>query len=265
MKYNIDKDNVDVRLDRFLKKSCKNNGLSEIFSAIRKGYVKINGKKSKENYRLKLNDEIIINNLDFKIKEKKIINYENKDMVFFENEDIIIINKPKGIAMHKGTDTKKGLAEMFNINFANRLDKKTSGLVIACKNDTSLRHITKLIRENKIIKKYKAISYDNGKFSIGDEFIIDKKLLETHEKVMVSDKGKMAKTKFKVVNIENGKIYFDIELLTGRKHQIRVHLSSIGLDIIGDDKYSKKYKKEDDLELECYYLEFENNKFEIKK
>lgn len=259
----IDKDNVDVRLDRFLKKSCKNNGLSEIFSAIRKGKVRINGKKSKENYRLKLNDEIEIQDLDFKMKENKKIDYEYKNLIFYENDDILIINKPKGIAMHKGTDTKKGLAEMFNINFANRLDKKTSGLVIACKNPTSLRHITKLIRENKIIKKYKAISIDNGKYNIGDEFIIENKLLEINKKVIVSEKGKISKTKFKVIDIKNGKIYFDIELFTGRKHQIRVQLSNIGLAIIGDDKYSNKYKKADDLELECYYLEFDNNKYEI--
>ncbi|WP_067142120.1 pseudouridine synthase [Oceanivirga salmonicida] len=264
MKYKVDKDNVEVRLDRFLKKSCKNNGLSEIFSAIRKGEIRINGKKSKENYRLKLNDEIEIQDLDFKIKENKKINYEYKNLIFYENDDILIINKPKGMAMHKGTDTKKGIAEMFNMDFANRLDKKTSGLVIGCKNPVSLRHITKLIRENMIIKKYKAICLDNGKYNIGDEFIIENKLLETDEKVIVSKNGKESKTKFKVIDKKDKKIYFDIELFTGRKHQIRVHLSSIGLPIIGDDKYSSKYKKADKLELECYYLEFDNKKYEIK-
>lgn len=70
----IDENNENVRLDRFLKKNCKNNSLSEIFSAIRKGYVKVNSKKSKQDYRLKISDKIEINYLDFKIEEKNIIN-----------------------------------------------------------------------------------------------------------------------------------------------------------------------------------------------
>ena len=125
MKIIIDKENENVRLDRFLKKKrCKNNKLSEIFKAIRQGDVRVNNKKVKQDYRLNLNDEVSVNNLFYEeIKEKKL-NREYANLIFFEDDKYLIINKPKGLAMHKGTGTKKGLAEIFNINFANRLDKK---------------------------------------------------------------------------------------------------------------------------------------------
>ncbi|VWL85158.1 RluA family pseudouridine synthase [Oceanivirga miroungae] len=264
MTYIVDKDNVDVRLDRFLRKNCINNSMSEIYSSIRKGYVKINSKKKKENYRLKLEDEIYISNLDFKlVKNKEISNNIDKNLIFYEDSDLLIIDKPKGIAIHKGTDNDKGLAEILNVDFANRLDKKTSGLVIAAKNKKTLREITKLIRENKIIKKYKVKCISNNKYKVGDSFVIENKLEETDKKVIVSNKGKISKTKYNVLDIKDNIITLEAILYTGRKHQIRVQLANVGLSIIGDDKYGN-YKKEDELELECYYLEFNGKVFEKK-
>lgn len=259
----IDKENENVRLDRFLKKNCKNNTLSEIFKAIRLGYVKINGKSKKENYRLKLNDIIEIQNLDFKLTEKKIKNIkENKKIIFFENDDYLIINKPKNIPMHKGTKNQIGLSEMFNISFANRLDKKTGGLVIGCKNNKSLRHITELIRERKIEKKYIAITKNNGKLKEGDVFTLKNNLKITENKVVISKDGLYCESEFKVVKISDKTIKFEVKLLTGRKHQIRVQLANIGLPIIGDDKYGN-YNKNDELQLVCKYISFENYVFEI--
>ena len=247
----IDKENENMRLDRYLRNNCKENTLSEIFKAIRNGKVKVNGKKSKENYRLCLNDEVQIQDLKFIIKEKKYREYD-KNMIFFENEDILIINKPSGIAIHKGTDNEKGLAELFNVDFANRLDKKTSGLVIACKNKRMTRHITDLIRNHKIEKEYIAICKKNKfKYSVGDKFDIDKEI-----------DGKESKTMFEVIGIDKDTITFRVKLFTGRKHQIRIHLSSIGLPIIGDDKYGA-YNKKDELKLKCVKLVFDDYIFEI--
>ena len=154
-----------MRLDRYLRKNFKEEPLSRIFGAIRSGDIKINGKKSKENYRLLLNDKIIIRNLssgniekteksvntakekNLKILESDLEKY--KKMVIFENDDFFIVNKKENIPMHKGTGHKCGLAEVFkaiykseNINFANRLDFETSGLVIGCKTLKFLRYIS---------------------------------------------------------------------------------------------------------------------------
>lgn len=251
MKITIDKENENVRLDRFLKKRCKNNKLSEIFKAIRQGDVRVNNKKVKQDYRLNLNDEVSVNNLFYEeVKEKKL-NREYANLIFFEDDKYLIINKPKGLAMHKGTGTKKGLAEIFNINFANRLDKKTSGLVIACKNQVSLRHITNLIREHKVKKIYEAICLNNNKYKLNEEFELKTEI-----------NGQKAISKYKVIHLTEKNITFRVELITGRKHQIRIQLANLGLAIVGDDKYGT-YPKEAKLQLECKKIEFDEYKFEI--
>ena len=139
-----------MRLDRFLRKKFKNENLSKIFESIRTGKVKVNNKKQKENYRLKLEDVIEINLLKeeaVEVKKNKSFSKINidkekyEDMIFYEDDNYLLINKPSSITVHKGTSNDYGLAEVFkqimkndNINFANRIDKDTKGLVLGAKN-----------------------------------------------------------------------------------------------------------------------------------
>ena len=303
-----------MRLDRYLRKSFKNEPLSRIFSAIRSGDVKINGKKSKENYRLLLNDKVIIKNLSVgnikknekaenKIKKLQISQNElekYKKMVIFENEDFFIVNKAEKIPMHKGTGHKYGLSEAFkkiykseNINFANRLDFETSGLVIGCKTLKFLRYISEKIRENKVHKKYFAIVH-NREFKNENEFLksdseknksnfkIENYLTTAENKVIVSKnpiskESKKSITYFKYINIEKLKnqseildllkknkyiSLLDIELVTGRKHQIRAQLADKGLFIVGDRKYGIR-DGSNRFFLCCYSLSFDEYKFSI--
>ena len=305
-----------MRLDRYLRKSFKNEPLSRIFSAIRSGDVKINGKKSKENYRLLLNDKVIIKNLSIgnikksekaenKIKKLQISQNElekYKKMVIFENEDFFIVNKAEKIPMHKGTGHKYGLSEVFkkiykseNINFANRLDFETSGLVIGCKTLKFLRYISEKIRENKVHKKYFAIVH-NREFKNENEneflksdseknksnFKIENYLTTAENKVIVSKnpiskESKKSITYFKYINIEKLKnqreildllkknkyiSLLDIELVTGRKHQIRAQLADKGLFIVGDRKYGIR-DGSNRFFLCCYSLSFDEYKFSI--
>ena len=291
-----------MRLDRYLRKSFKNEPLSRIFSAIRSGDVKINGKKSKENYRLLLNDKVIIKNLSIgnikknekaenKIKKLQISQNElekYKKMVIFENEDFFIVNKAEKIPMHKGTGHKYGLSEVFkkiykseNINFANRIDFETSGLVIGCKTLKFLRYISEKIRENEVHKKYFAIVH-NGEFKNKKDFKIENYLTTTENRVIVSEnpvsrESKKSITYFKYINIDKLKnqkkildllgknkdvSLLDIELITGRKHQIRAQLADKGLFIVGDKKYGIK-DGSDGFFLCCYFLSFDEYKFSI--
>lgn len=303
-----------MRLDRYLRKSFKNEPLSRIFSAIRSGDVKINGKKSKENYRLLLNDKVIIKNLSIgnikksekaenKIKKLQISQNElekYKKMVIFENEDFFIVNKAEKIPMHKGTGHKYGLSEVFkkiykseNINFANRIDFETSGLVIGCKTLKFLRYISEKIRENEVHKKYFAIVH-NRKFKKKNEFLennfeenkkdfkIENYLTTAENRVIVSEnpvsrESKKSITYFKYTNIDKLKnqkkildllgknkdvSLLDIELITGRKHQIRAQLADKGLFIVGDKKYGIK-DGSDRFFLCCYFLSFDEYKFSI--
>ena len=291
-----------MRLDRYLRKSFKNEPLSRIFGAIRSGDVKINGKKSKENYRLLLDDKITIKNLSMgnikknekienKIKKLQISQNElekYKKMVIFENEDFFIVNKAEKIPMHKGTGHKYGLSEVFkkiykseNINFANRIDFETSGLVIGCKTLKFLRYISEKIRKNEVHKKYFAIVH-NGEFKNKKDFKIENYLTTAENRVIVSEnpvsrESKKSITYFKYINIDKLKnqkkildllgknkdvSLLDIELITGRKHQIRAQLADKGLFIVGDKKYGIK-DGSDRFFLCCYFLSFDEYKFSI--
>lgn len=293
----------NMRLDRYLRKQFKNEPLNKIFSSIRNGDVKVNAKKSKENYRLSLGDILTIKMLKssekkenkfekIKIKKEDIENY--KKMVIFENKDFFIVNKKEKIAMHKGTGHSYGLSEVFkkiyqneNINFSNRLDYDTSGLVIGCKNLKFLRYISEKIRNNEVKKKYFAIVHNNNNnINIKElkelkkenklNFKIENYLTTEKNGVIVSDSpiskdSKKSITYFKEKKLAHLKnfellkdkknIVLDIDLVTGRKHQIRAQLANAGLPIIGDSKYGKKEEK---FYLCCYFVSFDNYEFSIE-
>lgn len=293
----------NMRLDRYLRKQFKNEPLSKIFSSIRNGDVKVNAKKSKENYRLSLGDILTIKMLKssekkenkfekIKIKKEDIENY--KKMVIFENKDFFIVNKKEKIAMHKGTGHSYGLSEVFkkiyqneNINFSNRLDYDTSGLVIGCKNLKFLRYISEKIRNNEVKKKYFAIVHNNNNnINIKElkelkkenklNFKIENYLTTEKNGVIVSDSpiskdSKKSITYFKEKKLAHLKnfellkdkknIVLDVDLVTGRKHQIRAQLANAGLPIIGDSKYGKKGEK---FYLCCYFVSFDNYEFSIE-
>ena len=299
---NVNSEMEGMRLDRYLRKSLKNEPLSRIFGAIRSGDVKVNGKKTKENYRLLLNDKIIIKNLSmenikktkktenkirkFQISQNELEKY--KKMIIFENEDFFIVNKAEKIPMHKGTGHKYGLSEVFkkiykseNINFANRIDFETSGLVIGCKTLKFLRYISEKIRENEVHKKYFAIVH-NGEFKNKKDFKIENYLTTAENRVIVSEnpvsrESKKSITYFKYINIDKLKnqkkildllgknkdvSLLDIKLITGRKHQIRAQLADKGLFIVGDKKYGIK-DGSNRFFLCCYFLSFDEYKFSI--
>ena len=301
MEYTVDLEYENSRIDRLLKKICKNETLSNIFRALKKGDVRVNGAKIKENYRLALGDVVTIKYLKFQedvltgaLKESKKVyddeydNYYYKSLIIFENEDFFIVNKPPQIPMHKGTGHKFGLSEIYkqiynnsNVNFANRLDNDTSGLVIGCKNLKFLRYMTEKIRNNEIKKKYVAIVHGD----IKDSYIKMENYLKVTEKnVIVSDEElKESKKCISIVRkrnlrqehleklmlfeefekMQNERITtLEIELMTGRKHQIRAQLAHRKNPIVGDKKYGKKDVAKR-LCLACYKVEFDNFTFVI--
>jgi len=292
--YVVDSETEGMRIDRYLKKTFKHEPLSKIFQALRKGDVKVGGKKVKENYRLSLNERISVKYLKSETVSNENKNYKKnkiekkvldkyKKCVIFENEDFFIVNKEGNIPMHKGTGHKYGLSEIFkeiynseNINFANRLDYETSGLVIGCKTLKFLRYISEKIRNNEVRKKYIAIVHG---IIEEEEFTIENYLLVEENGVSVIEnetEGKKSITEFRCIgrktsretNVKNsgniGKTALDINLVTGRKHQIRAQISNYGYPIVGDRKYGKN-DKSDTLYLCCYYVAFDEYEYEIEK
>lgn len=275
MEYIIDKEYEDVRLDRFLRKKYEDISLTEIFKGIRTGKVKVNGKKSKENYRLQLEDIVKVFFNGGETKEEKPVSIENKEIekikksIVYEDEKVLIFNKKNNMVMHKGSGYEYGISEMLksylkneNFNFVNRIDKATSGLIIGAKSLVVARELAEDIRNRDIEKKYYILV--NGRVR-EKEFKIKSWLKKVEDRVIEVEEfqegAKESTSSFKIV--EHGKNCTLLEgtLGSGRTHQLRVQLANRGNYIIGDNKYGKG--KEKMMYLFSHYVKIERYGIEI--
>lgn len=275
MEYIIDKEYEDVRLDRFLRKKYEDISLTEIFKGIRTGKVKVNEKKSKENYRLQLGDIVKVFFNGGETKEEKPVSIENKEIekikksIVYEDEKVLIFNKKNNMVMHKGSGYEYGISEMIksylkneNFNFVNRIDKATSGLIIGAKSLVVARELAEDIRNRDIEKKYYILV--NGRVR-EKEFKVKSWLKKVEDRVIEVEEfqegAKESTSSFKVV--EHGKNCTLLEgtLGSGRTHQLRVQLANRGNYIIGDNKYGKG--KEKMMYLFSHYVKIERYGIEI--
>lgn len=275
MEYIIDKEYEDVRLDRFLRKKYEDISLTEIFKGIRTGKVKVNGKKSKENYRLQLEDVVKVFFNGGETKEEKPVSIENKEIekikksIVYEDERVLIFNKKNNMVMHKGSGYEYGISEMIksylkneNFNFVNRIDKATSGLIIGAKSLVVARELAEDIRNRDIEKKYYILV--NGRVR-EKEFKIKSWLKKVEDRVIEVEEfqegAKESTSSFKIV--EHGKNCTLLEgtLGSGRTHQLRVQLANRGNYIIGDNKYGKGREKM--MYLFSHYVKIERYGIEI--
>jgi len=279
IEYIIDEDYETVRIDRFLRKHLKNINLSEIYKMLRKAKIKVNNKKVSQDYRLVLGDIVFVflpenfkeNGEEKFIKLEKDRKEKLKEMIVFENENLFVINKSLGDVIHKGSGHDISLLEEFrsyylnnNVNFVNRIDKLTSGLVIGAKNIKTAREVAKEIQLDNIVKKYYVLV--NGKIE-KDNFILENYLKKDEEKVIVSNieqEGyKKSITYFKKIKEYNKYTLLEAELKTGRTHQLRAQLNHLGNTIVGDTKYGEN-EREGMMYLFSYYLKIDLYNLEIK-
>ena len=279
IEYIIDEDYETVRIDRFLRKHLKNINLSEIYKMLRKAKIKVNNKKVSQDYRLVLGDIVFVflpekfkeNSEEKFIELKKDRKEKLKEMIVFENENLFVINKSLGDVIHKGSGHNISLLEEFrsyylnnNVNFVNRIDKLTSGLVIGAKNIKTAREIAKEIQLDNIVKKYYVLV--NGKIE-KDNFILENYLKKDEEKVIVSNieqEGyKKSITYFKKIKEYDKYTLLEAELKTGRTHQLRAQLNHLGNTIVGDTKYGEN-EREGMMYLFSYYLKIDLYNLEIK-
>ncbi len=250
----IDENVTGQRLDNFLLNDLKGVPKSKIYSIIRKGEIRVNSKRKKPSYKLVTGDEVRIPPIKTSIRENQFVPTNIisllKDSIVEENDDYIAINKPEGIASHGGSGISIGVIETIrnfgkayrDAKLVHRLDKDTSGCQIIAKNNKFLRRCNKLISERKIIKTYQAIVYGNWIHNDGlYEINIKKNMLFGKERmVKISEGGKIAKTFFQAIESSSHFSLIQCELVTGRTHQLRVHLSYLGFPIVGDNKYGLK-------------------------
>ena len=256
--YKVDKDFSDTRLDRYIKIKFSRIPQSLIEKYIRKKKILVNKEKTKSSYKLSIGDEVEIyfnteNKKNLKV-EKKI--QKTKDLRFlqkkiiFECEDYIILNKPQGIPSQGGSKVKENIIDILNSNDKNfylvhRLDSDTTGLMIIAKNREFAKKFSFLFQARKIKKKYYAIVNGN----------INKNKGEIITKEIISGKVIISKTLFKVKSNKKKFSLLDIELVSGRKHQIRKQFFDLNHSIVGDNKYGDK-KNNINLCLCSYFLEF---------
>ena len=281
-------ENIKKRLDLFLVDYFENKfPRAKITNAIEENLFFINKKNQKASYKLKKDDTIFYD-------EEKLNNFLNPDLslkpweykldIIYEDEDLIVLNKPKEMLCHptkfeRENTLSNALLHHTNGNLSNiagedrlgivhRLDKNTSGIMLAAKNNEAHENLAKQIKEKSAIRKYLAIALVNFKEKTGT---INKPLIHSLKddvKMIVSDEGLEAITNYKVLEEYNGASLVELELKTGRTHQIRAHLSHIGHPIFGDSLYGAKsfmrnefynLKTTEQL-LQSYYISFSHPK-----
>lgn len=254
----VNENDAGQRLDRFLMKYLADIPQSMLYKSLRKNCVRVNGKHVKEGkYILRPNDRLSLYFRDGLFREEKDFTAGRGDIeIVYEDENILLINKPRGIVVHaddKGTkDTllsrmrsylyktggyKPETEHSFSPAFANRLDRNTSGIIIGAKNAAALRIINEKIKNREIKKLYLCIA--EGRVTGSGELIAH--LTRGEKKVSVTDTetgtSKLIKTKYTALAYKSGKTLMEIELETGRTHQIRAQLSHAGHPLAGDKKY----------------------------
>ena len=247
----VDANNDQRRLDNFLIYKFPNLPKSKIYSMIRKGEIRINSKRCKAQTKISLGDEIRLP--PYLESEKRDNNFKNlppkiekliKNAIIFDDDDFIVINKPEGISVHGGSGQKfsliDGVRSIYSsndIDLCHRLDKETSGCIVLSKNKLFLKHFNGLLRTKKITKTYLAIICGKLKKSIT---VTDKLIPRRKNNIktsLVHDSGKEALSIFNPIKIYKNYTLVEIEILTGKLHQIRAHAESIKHPVLGDFKY----------------------------
>lgn len=283
----INHNEAGQRLDKLLAKYLNKAPKSFLYKMLRKKNITLNGKRADGSEKLQLNDEVKLFLADDTIEKfsELIVNKvsSNKLDIIYENENVLIINKPSGMLSQKAKDTDVSLNEYiisymlerniitenelksFKPSICNRLDRNTSGIVIAGKTLVGLQKMSELLRDRNLDKYYRCIV--NG--IIKDKKLIDGWLYkdEKTNKVAILEKERKdasyIRTEYTPIAYGSQLTLLEVKLLTGRSHQIRAHLASIGHSILGDykygnklvnDSYKEKYRVESQL-LHSYRLE----------
>ncbi|MDU0945054.1 MAG: RluA family pseudouridine synthase [Anaerococcus vaginalis] len=267
------KANKEIRIDKYLSDLFEEIPREKVKDFIKDEKIKINNKKIKPSYKLIFNDEIEISD---KLFEKEKIEAEDMNLkIIYENEDYAIIDKDENVIVHpagsivSGT-LVNGLLDHFGYDnlshiggddrpgIVHRLDKDTTGLMVIAKSNSSYKYLKNLFETRKIDKEYLAIC--NGIFQKKSGTIqtfMDRDP-NNRRKMAVTNSGRDAISKYEVISENNGYSLVKIKILTGRTHQIRVHMTHINHPLLGDPVYGNvKHKFNLDHQLlHCHKLGF---------
>lgn len=252
----IDEKDKGTRIDKYLAEVFALKSRSFIQGLIEKESVKVNGKIPKSNYKLKALDEIKV-----EIKEPEVLNVDPEDIpldILYEDKDIIVVNKVQGMVVHPAPGNYNGTLvnallfhckDLSSINgiirpgIVHRIDKDTSGVLVVAKNDETHNKLSEQLKDHSMKREYYALVEGRLKNEKGT---IDKPLARSKKdrlKIGIVQGGKKAVTHYEVIERYNGYTLIKCILETGRTHQIRVHMASIGFPLVGDPLYGFKKQR----------------------
>lgn len=260
MTYNLEYPDIpSERVDKYINEQISDLSRSYVQQLIKNGNVLVNHKVCKPNYKCKYLDII---NIEFEEAKELDVIAENIPLdIVYEDNSIIIVNKPKNMVVHPaaghntGTlvnallhhckDSLSSINGVIRPGIVHRIDRNTTGVLVICKNDNAHKILAEQLKEHSITRKYHAICYGTFKepkgtinAPIGRHPIDRKKMAVNHKN------GREAVTHYRVIQtLREGYSYIECTLETGRTHQIRVHMASIGHPLLGDDLYGPKNPK----------------------
>lgn len=253
--FEIKPEDQGLRLDVFLSRTNPDLSRNSIQKWIKDGYVLVNGLNAKPNYRISGAEQI-----SFQQPEPVAVQIQAEDIpldILYEDEDILIVNKPKGMVVHPapghstGTlvnavmfhckDSLSGINGELRPGIVHRIDRDTTGSLIVCKNDFSHNIIAEQIKEHSVNRIYRGIVVGNVKEEQGTiHGAIGRHPVERKKMAINEKNGKPATTHYQVLQHFKNYTYMEFKLETGRTHQIRVHMASIGHPLLGDQVYGQK-------------------------
>ena len=264
----------DIRIDKYISSKLENFSRANIQRMIENGDILVNGKKVRTSYKIQGNDKIKIT-----FEEPKEAHLKPEDIpldIVYEDDDILVVNKQKGLVVHPGNgnpngtlvnavmahckDSLSGIGGEIRPGIVHRIDKDTSGLLIIAKNDIAHINLSEQIKNHEVKKTYLALVRGRIK---EQEATINMPIARDEKnriKMAVDKNGKAAITHFKVLKKYENYTFLEVNIETGRTHQIRVHLSKIGFPLVGDSVYSngKNPFEVQGQMLHSYRLEFKH-------
>ena len=251
----VPEEQEDVRIDRYLAETCENLSRSYIQKLLKDGEVLVDGKAVKASYKVCSGDQVIV---DIPEAVEPEILAEDMDLdILYEDPDVILVNKPKGMVVHpaaghySGTlvnglmahckDQLSGINGVMRPGIVHRIDRDTTGVLIVCKNDFAHNAVAAQLKEHSITRRYLALVHGVIKEDEGTVNAPIGRHPTERKKMSINEKnGRHAVTHYRVLRRFSHYTYIECRLETGRTHQIRVHMASIGHPLLGDEVYGPR-------------------------
>ncbi|HET7198246.1 MAG TPA: RluA family pseudouridine synthase, partial [Burkholderiales bacterium] len=241
----VGEESAAQRIDNFLLRRLKGVPKSHVYRVLRSGEVRVNSGRVGPDYRLRAGDRVRLPPVRMAVKEQKARPAEFP--VVYEDAALLVVDKPAGVAVHGGSGVSFGVIESLRasrpqaklLELAHRLDRDTSGLLIVAKKRSALVELHRMLRGGEVEKTYVAVVKGAP---AREAFEIDEPLhkhvgASGERRVSVAQGGRPALTRARVLKAKKDFAVLEVRLLTGRTHQIRVHLAHAGHPVLGDDKY----------------------------